>query len=130
MSPNWGWNNRTTAIRIPAGSDDATRIEHRVAGADANPYLLMTVLLAGIHHGLQNKIKPFNYVTGNAYTQFDVSLPNTWKEALAALYQGQILPDYLGEEYCKMYITCKTEEMDKFNRTISPQEYDWYLRTV
>lgn len=130
MSPNWGWNNRTTAIRIPAGSPDATRIEHRVAGADTNPYLLMATLLAGIDYGICHQVKPYNYVIGNGYEQYDPSLPDNWKEALAALEQGKILPDYLGKEYCKMYIACKTEEMEAFQRHISGLEYEWYLSSV
>lgn len=130
MGPNWGWNNRTTALRIPAGSANATRIEHRVAGADANPYLLMAALLAGIDYGIRHQIKPYNYVTGNGYEQYPPSLPNNWKDALAALEQGKILPDYLGKEYCKMYIACKTEEMETFQRHISRLEYEWYLSSV
>lgn len=130
MSPNWGWNNRTTALRIPAGAAAATRIEHRVAGADANPYLLMAALLAGIDYGIRQQIKPYHYVTGNAYEQETPSLPDNWKAALAALEQGQILPDYLGQEYCQMYLICKTEEMEAFQRHISNLEYEWYLSSV
>jgi glutamine synthetase len=51
-APTWGYHNRTVALGIPTGSPAARRIEHRVAGADANPYLALAVVLAGIHHGL------------------------------------------------------------------------------
>jgi glutamine synthetase len=54
----WGGDNRTVPLRIPGGSEKAIRIEHRVAGADANPYLVMATVLAGIHHGITNKLKP------------------------------------------------------------------------
>ena len=51
-APTWGYNNRTVALRIPTGPPSARRIEHRLAGADANPYLVLAAVLAGIHHGL------------------------------------------------------------------------------
>ncbi|POZ99780.1 glutamine synthetase, partial [Pseudomonas sp. MWU12-2312b] len=66
-SPSWGIDNRTVAVRVPTGSPDAVRIEHRVAGADANPYLLMASVLAGVHHGLTNQIEPGAPVEGNSY---------------------------------------------------------------
>ncbi|POZ99427.1 glutamine synthetase, partial [Pseudomonas sp. MWU12-2312b] len=66
-SPSWGLDNRTVALRVPTGSADAVRLEHRVAGADANPYLLMASVLAGVHHGLVNKIEPGAPVEGNSY---------------------------------------------------------------
>ncbi|NQB09514.1 glutamine synthetase, partial [Pseudomonas aeruginosa] len=57
-APSWGLDNRTVALRVPTGSPDAVRLEHRVAGADANPYLLLAAVLAGVHHGLTNKVEP------------------------------------------------------------------------
>src|SRR3546814_1620868 len=55
---SWGFENRSVALRIPAGGGDARRIEHRVAGADANPYLALATLLAGIHKGIVERIDP------------------------------------------------------------------------
>ncbi|MFP3441116.1 glutamine synthetase, partial [Pantoea sp. SIMBA_133] len=52
MAPTWGYDNRSVALRVPAGPKEARRIEHRVAGADVNPYLLLATVLASIHHGL------------------------------------------------------------------------------
>ena len=54
----WGMNNRTVSLRIPHCDEKSVRVEHRVAGADANPYLVMAAVLAGIHHGLKNQIDP------------------------------------------------------------------------
>ena len=65
--PTWGYDNRTTALRVPSGPQTALRIEHRVAGADANPYLVMAVMLAGILHGLENKMEPPAAIEGNAW---------------------------------------------------------------
>ena len=52
MAAHWGFNNRTVALRVPHGSGAATRIEHRVSGADANPFLVVAAILAGIRHGI------------------------------------------------------------------------------
>ena len=51
VAPTWGVNNRTVSLRVPAGPPGGRHIEHRVAGADANPYLALAALLAGVHHG-------------------------------------------------------------------------------
>ncbi|MFO6030459.1 glutamine synthetase, partial [Pseudomonas aeruginosa] len=64
------------ALRVPTGSPDAVRLEHRVAGADANPYLLLASVLAGVHHGLTNKVEPGAPIEGNSYEQMEPSLPN------------------------------------------------------
>ena len=55
MAAHWGFNNRTVALRIPRSNGAATRIEHRVAGADANPYLVIASILAGMRHGMTNR---------------------------------------------------------------------------
>ena len=52
LAATWGHDNRTVALRVPSGPPEARRIEHRVAGADASPYLVLAAVLAGIHHGL------------------------------------------------------------------------------
>ena len=58
VSASWGINNRTVSLRIPAGAPETCHIEHRPAGADANPYLVMAAILAGMHHGITEKLDP------------------------------------------------------------------------
>lgn len=130
LTPAWAYNNRTTALRIPAGPDHARRLEHRVAGADANPYLLTTLVLAGIHHGLTQQCEPGEPITGNAYAQLEPSLPITWLDALRALEQARILPTYLGADFIKVYLANKHTERAKFRHHISSLEHAWYLHTV
>ena len=91
-APTWGWNNRTVALRIPPGGAAARRIEHRVAGSDANPYLVLAAVLAGVLHGLEQRLEPGPPVVGNAYAQSPVTLPLTWEAALAAFRDGERLP--------------------------------------
>ncbi|MCZ4282792.1 glutamine synthetase family protein [Kiloniella laminariae] len=129
-TPCWGINNRTVALRIPAGHPSATRIEHRVAGADASPHLVMSAVLAGILYGLENKIDPGPRIKGNAYEQLETTLPIIWPDAIDAFESATILPEYLGKEYCEIFTMCRRAERQRFNSLISPVEFDWYLRTV
>ncbi|OMH38908.1 glutamine synthetase family protein [Motiliproteus sp. MSK22-1] len=130
MSPNWGLDNRTVSVRIPASTDAAKRIEHRVAGADANPYLVMAAILASIHYGISEKIQPRPRTEGNAFEQDGVGLPTRLFEALEILKQNEILRSYLSSEFIDLYVTCKEEELSEFERHISQLESQWYLTTV
>ena len=129
-SPTWGIDNRTVALRVPSDSADAVRIEHRVAGADANPYLVMASVLAGIHHGLTNKIDPGEPVEGNAYEQTEASLPNNLRDALRELDDNEVMGRYIDPKYIDVFVACKESELAEFEYSISDLEYNWYLHTV
>ena len=127
VTTDWGDNNRSVAFRIPSGPASATRIEHRAAGAEANPYLVMAAVLAGIHHGLTNRLDAGTRSTGNVGAEVDEQLPlNLWR-ALDATRNAKILPDYFGQDYCRIYAEVKQAEFAAFLETISRREYDWYL---
>jgi glutamine synthetase len=123
----WGYNNRSVAIRVPPGPDDARRLEHRVAGAEVNPYLAVAAILAGVHHGLTVRADPGPPVEGNAGTQFAPDLPQNFWAALETMAAGKILPEYFPGNYCALYIDAKRRELEKFLKIISPQELAWYL---
>ncbi len=125
---SWGVNNRSVAIRIPGGDDANRRVEHRIAGADANPYLALAATLAGIHHGITNKIAPPEISTGNAGSELDPDLPFKWDKALDMLAASTVMADYFGERYIRAYVATKRGEMERFMAKASPQEYAWYLR--
>jgi glutamine synthetase len=129
-APTWGYNNRTVALRIPTGSPSARRIEHRVAGADANPYLVLAAVLAGIHHGLSAGLTPDAPIAGNAYAKVAPSLPLSWDRALEAFAAATLLPGYLGDRFCRLFGACRAAERDRFADVITPTEYAWYLRTL
>jgi len=78
----WGYENRTVAIRVPGGNHKARRIEHRVAGGDVNPYLLLSAVLGAALDGIAQKLTPPAPVTGNAYALDAPELPATWQDAL------------------------------------------------
>jgi glutamine synthetase len=106
------------------------RIEHRLAGADANPYLLVGALLAGIHHGLSVKKMPPAPIEGNAYLQTDTELPRTWEQARNCFEQAEILPQYFGNDFCRLFSNLKLGEQSRFLSRIVAHEYDLYLKTV
>ncbi len=130
LAPTWGLNNRTVALRIPAGDVEATRIEHRVAGADANPYLVTSAVLAGIHHGLSGEIEPPPPSSGDAAGQTDRELPSGWLHAIEALEAGEVMKEYLGQPFLDIFTACRRFERDAFASHVTSLEYDWYLRAV
>jgi len=129
-APNWGPNHRDLAMRIPLSSPEDTRVEHRVAGADANPYLVMAAVLAGIHHGIVNKSDPGVMVRAGQEVDDEVALPVRWELALDAFAAGTVLPEYIGKTYHEVFGKCRREECDRFHSEISERDYEWYLRAV
>ena len=130
MAPTWGFDNRSVALRIPSGPNAARRIEHRVGGADANPYLLLATLLASVIHGIANRISPEEIVTGNAYEQFDPVLTNSWSRALELLERSEVLSEALGRDFLKVFLANRRAERASAMQVVSRLEYDWYLRHV
>ncbi|MCI1008699.1 MAG: glutamine synthetase [Pseudomonas sp. PGPPP4] len=129
-APSWGLDNRTTALRVPTGTPEAHRIEHRVAGADANPYLLLAGVLAGVHHGLTRQIEPGPVTEGNSYEQHEQSLPNNLRDALRYLDDSSVMAEYIDPKYIDIFVACKEHELEEFEHSISDLEYNWYLHTV
>ncbi|HEY4124697.1 MAG TPA: glutamine synthetase family protein [Rhizomicrobium sp.] len=123
----WGVNNRSTGLRIPIGPSDSRRVEHRVAGADANPYLVLAAVLAGIHHGLTAKLDPGSPALGNVSRDPDPAISLTLDDALAKLGQAKTLASYLGPEMISLYRETKRVEAIRFRKIISVEEYDWYI---
>ncbi|MEH6587375.1 MAG: glutamine synthetase family protein [Halioglobus sp.] len=124
LAPTWGYENRTVSVRVPADAHVATRIEHRVAGADANPYLVMAGILAGMLHGIENKLQPPQPLEGNAYDQVPASLPRYWPIALERFEESEHIASYFGAEFQKVFAILKQQEMDTFDAQVTPLEYD------
>jgi glutamine synthetase len=133
VAPTWGVNNRTVSLRVPAGPPASRHIEHRVAGADANPYLALAALLAGVHHGLTQKIDPGPPVQGDGYAAAAESqerLPGHWYAAVDLFAESAALKNYLGARFVDMFAAVKRAEQDRFNEVVSPLDYDWYLKNA
>jgi glutamine synthetase len=129
-APLWGYNNRTTAVRIPAGDGRARRVEHRVAGADANVHLATAAMLAGIHHGLTRKLDPGAPVEGNGYAVDAEPLPRNWSEALGLFDASPVIAEYFGPRFQHLYSAVRNAERRRFEAVVTPTELDWYLRGV
>jgi glutamine synthetase len=129
-TPNWGLNHRGVALRVPLSRPVNNRVEVRVAGADANPYLVTAAVLAGLHHGISNRCEPGRMIREREPVEDVVTLPVHWPQALDAFEAGAILPRYLGEEFSRIFALCRREECNRFQTEISNRDYEWYLRAV
>ncbi len=129
-SAAWGYENRTVAVRIPGGSPKARRIEHRVAGADANPYLVLAGILAGALVGIERQTAPPAPVTGDAYALHLKSLPPDWASAIDAFAAGHIVSDTLPPMLRDMLVACKRQELQTFAAQVTDFEYETYLDMV
>jgi len=131
VSPTWGVNNRSVALRIPAGDIRARRIEHRPAGVDANPYLVAATVLAGIRHGLKHRIDPGPETTVNGYeAETTVVIPEDWRSAIKLAQGSAFLKDALGEDMHRTFTAVKAAEYARVMRTVSEVDFDLYLHTV
>jgi glutamine synthetase len=127
LHANWSINNRGSAVRVPASDAANRRIEHRLAGADANPYLVVAWMLAGIRHGLAQQLEPPPVTSGNAYEQPGEPLPIGWSEAIERLAGSAIARRHLGDTFVDLYCTVKRGELQDFASHITPLEIARYL---
>jgi glutamine synthetase len=133
VAPTWGVNNRTVSLRVPAGPPPTRHVEHRVAGADANPYLVMAVLLASAHHGITNRIDPGPAVIGDGYAaaaKENIRLPSNWFAAVDLFETSSVLRDYLGDRFVDMFVSVKRTEQARFFEVVTELDFDWYLRNA
>jgi len=125
----WGRDNRTTGLRIPIATPEATRVENRLAGMDCNPYLGIAASLACGLIGLRDKKKPRPQLVGNAYDNDD-ELPQSLRDALNRFEESEKLKAILGEEFCTVYAAVKWAEQEEFFQVISPWEREHLLVNV
>jgi len=126
VSLTWGNENRTVAFRIPLAKDGAWRVENRVPGADANPYLAMAVTLAGMWYGMEHNLDPGKAVDDSVEGR-DKNLPLSLASALNTTIGNEALIETLGRNFIELYCQHRESETFLFEQSISPREYDWYL---
>jgi glutamine synthetase len=127
LHPTWSINNRGSAIRVPASDPANLRIEHRLAGADANPYLVTAWILAGMLHGLEKRLEPPPVLTGNAYLQEGEPLPTNWPAAIERFAASEFARATFGEKFVGLFSTVKRAEFEEFNSHVTPLEVARYL---
>lgn len=131
MQALWGFNNRNVALRIPRiTSPAATRIEHRIAGADANPHLVLAAIIAGIRHGMANAIPPGEMAEGAASNCPAPALPTAWVNALEAFNGSAVAKDAMGSEFHDAFYKLKSAERTAFERTVTELDYAWYAHVA
>jgi glutamine synthetase len=126
VSQSWGNENRTAAFRIPLAKDGAWRVENRVPGADANPYLAMAATLAGIWYGMEQELDPGEPID-ESVEEKDDNLPLDLITALNTTFDSEALTGTLGKRFIELYCLQRKSEIYAFEQFISPREYDWYL---
>jgi glutamine synthetase len=125
----WGEDNRTVGFRVPASGPQDRRIENRVIGADANPYLALAVTLACGYLGMTEALEPTPVTSGSAY-DLDFQLPQGLPQALQALRAEQNLREVLGHRFVDVYAAIKDLEHAEFMTVISPWEREHLLLHV
>ena len=126
----WAYENRTSAIRIPSGAPVARRIEHRVAGGDVNPYLLLTAILGAALVGIEDKIVPCEPITGNAYTQDLPHIPADWGSAIEAFEASSFIPRIFSPELIRNLVLTKKQEKFYMAELSPTEQVEIYLDTV
>ncbi|MEZ5724223.1 MAG: glutamine synthetase family protein [Paracoccaceae bacterium] len=126
----WAYENRTAAIRIPASGPKARRIEHRVAGGDVNPYLMIAAVLGAALNGIEDALEPPAPFEGNAYDKDLAQLPGTWSEAIetfaACDETKRIFPQHLIDNL----VMTKRQELHYMAELTDEETVELYLDTV
>ncbi|MHA6684889.1 glutamine synthetase family protein [Mesorhizobium sp. A556] len=132
VTPTWGVNNRSVALRVPAGDKKSRRIEHRPSGVDANPYLVAATVLAGIVKGLDEGLDPGPETVGNGYEAAETrtTMPVDWRAAIEAARASTFLKSALGEDLHRTFVAIKQSEYLRVARTVSELDYHLYLHEV
>jgi len=130
ISPCWGYDHRAAAVRVPAIEGAAARLEHRVAGADSNPYLVVAAVLAGMRHGLDNALTLEPPLANNTDLNDLQPMTRHWPVAIINLRDSAFIAQYFGAEFARVYSGIKDREELVFSRSISAFECDTYLFTV
>lgn len=130
VAVNWGVNNRTVSLRVPAGPPASRHVEHRFSGADVNLYVAAAAVLAGALHGIERQLDPGRPVTGSGYAATSgaqPSLPGSWREALARARDSAFLRESLGEGFVKVWLAIKQQELARFEAEVTETDRAWYL---
>lgn len=122
---SWGYEDRDASVRIPESDVDNLRIEFRLPGADANPYLVLAALLSSLEYGLQAGGEPIAPLNEDRNSGID--FPKDMLEAVRQMADHPVVSQGLGAEFVMVYCENKRQDHQAFMHAISPREYRWYL---
>jgi glutamine synthetase len=126
----WAFENRTAALRIPASRPAARRIEHRVAGGDVNPYLMIAAVLGAALNGIEDRLTPPAPIIGNAYEKSLPQLPGTWEAAIEAFASCAQIKRIFDPELIENYLMTKRQEIHYMAELSDQEQSELYLETV
>jgi glutamine synthetase len=126
INVQWGHDNRSCGLRIPTSAPQSTRIENRLPGADANPYIAIAATLAAGFLGLRDRIEPLPLITSNAYLE-ERTLPRTLDGALKQMMACEPVAELLGEGFIRAFYEIKLNELSAYDEVISSWERDHLL---
>ncbi|MFO1175994.1 MAG: glutamine synthetase family protein [Paracoccaceae bacterium] len=126
----WAYENRTSAIRVPSGSPSARRIEHRTAGGDVNPYLMLAGILGSALIGIEEKMTPPPPITGNAYALDLPLIPDTWEEAINVFEKSEKMARVFPKELIANLVMTKRQELHYMAELTPAEQTEIYLDTV
>jgi glutamine synthetase len=129
INVQWGYDNRTAGLRVPTSSAENRRVENRLGGADANPYLAIAASLACGYLGMVENLKPSDPIAGSAY-ELPFALPMTLADSLRMLRGSRPLLELFGERFIAAYSAVKENEHETFLRVISSWEREHLLLNV
>jgi glutamine synthetase len=129
INVHWGYDNRTAGLRVPVSNPDNRRVENRLSGADANPYLAVAASLACGYLGMIEGLQPSEPITGSAH-ELPFELPRSLDEALVRLRDCEPLVHLLGEPFVAAYTIVKQAEYEVFLQVISSWEREHLLLNV
>jgi len=128
ITTSWGLDDRTMALRAPSVMGMSARFENRIAGADANPYLLMATVLGSAIYGIQNKIDPGPAAPVGGGEEAGTPLPRFWNAALDMFESSDFVTEWMGAEFKRVYTAMKQEELDVLAAKVSDIDHQIYLR--
>lgn len=125
LTADWSVNNRGAAVRVPVSEAASRRLEHRVAGADANPYLVASWVLGGMLKGINERLQPRDPLEGNLYREGAArgeALPCYWPAALDRFEASAFARELMGERMQRLFALVKRRELADFSRIVTPGE--------
>jgi len=112
---------------VPTGAPASRHLERRVADADANPYLAIAAVLAGMHKGIRENLDPGEAVDGNDYAQRQADLPNDWPATLRTMKGSAFLRDCFGELFVEIFHAINAAGCRRFSAQMTEPDLEWYL---
>lgn len=125
-SPNWGFDHRGAGVRLPETRGPAARLEHRICGADVNPYLALAAILGGILHGLDTR-PDLPLAIDDPAAEETLPLGHDWRNAVDKFSESPFITDLFGAEWQTIYSTIRYDEIETLTGEITPVEYRYYL---